>query len=127
MIWTIDQVRAGEDKTRNPCGEGGVRQSQSTILIGRSDSLLVSSSEEGCQMNDDLDSCKSRSEALWLAQISHDRLSPQLAESLSLFRSANKETHVTFTLQQTGHKATSNLTGCTSDKNGFHHHLTPCE
>src|SRR5215469_12253789 len=69
----------------------------------------------------------SRSEAIFLAQISHDRLSPQLAESLSLFRSANEKTHVMFTLQQTGHEVTSNLTRCTSDKNGFHDHFTPCE
>jgi hypothetical protein len=127
MIWTIDIARAGEDKTLNPCGKGGVRQSQSTVLIGRPDSLLVSSPKEGCQMNDGLDSRNRRSEAIFLAQISHDHLSPQLAESLSLFRSANEKTHVIFTLQQTGQEVTSNLTSCTSDKNGFHDHLTPCE
>jgi hypothetical protein len=114
--WTIDVARAGEDKTLNPCRKGDVRQSQSTILIGRPDSLLVSSPEEGCQMNDDLDPCNSRSEALGLAQVSHDHLSPYLLESLGLFRSANEKTHVIFTLQQTGHEVTSNLPSCTSDK-----------
>src|SRR5690348_11407345 len=72
--WAIDVACAGEDKTLNSCGKGDVRQSQGTILIGRPDSLLVSSPEEGCQMNDDLDPCNSRSEALGLAQVSHDHL-----------------------------------------------------
>src|SRR5215469_2867561 len=92
--WNIDVARAGEDKTLNPCGKGGVGQSQSTILIGRPDALLVRPSEEGCQMNDDLDSGNSRSEAFWLAQISHDRLNSQRLERFNLFRSTNEKAHV---------------------------------
>jgi hypothetical protein len=124
---TIDVARAGKDKTLDPCRKGGVCQSQSTIFIGRPDSLLVSASEKGCQMNDGLDPCNSRSESLWLAQISHDRLDSQLVESLSLFRSANEKTYVISTLQQTGYEVTSHLTSCPSNKNGFHDHLTPYE